>query len=62
MDVGILGTGIVGQTIGTRLVDLGHNVKLGSRSANNEKARAWPNALANSPRSELLRMRRNLAK
>ncbi|MBI2759012.1 MAG: NAD(P)-binding domain-containing protein [Chloroflexi bacterium] len=41
MNVGILGTGIVGQTIGTRLVELGHNVKLGSRSAVNEKARAW---------------------
>ena len=41
MDVGILGTGIVGQTIGTRLVDLGHSVKIGSRTAANEKARAW---------------------
>ena len=41
MDVGILGTGIVGQTIGTRLIELGHSVKLGSRMPNNEKARAW---------------------
>ncbi len=41
MNIGILGTGIVGQTIGTRLVELGHNVKLGSRTADNEKARAW---------------------
>jgi len=41
MDVGILGTGIVAQTIGTRLIELGHGVKLGSRMSNNEKARAW---------------------
>ncbi|MFN8412532.1 MAG: NAD(P)-binding domain-containing protein [Anaerolineales bacterium] len=41
MDIGILGTGIVGQTIGNRLLELGHNVKMGSRLANNESARAW---------------------
>ena len=41
MRIGILGTGTVGQTIGTRLVQLGHDVKLGSRSAANEKAAKW---------------------
>ena len=41
MNIGILGTGIVGQTIGTRLIELGHGVKLGSRTANNGNARAW---------------------
>jgi 8-hydroxy-5-deazaflavin:NADPH oxidoreductase len=41
MDIGILGTGIVGQTIGTRLVGLGHKVKLGSRVSHNGNARAW---------------------
>jgi predicted dinucleotide-binding enzyme len=44
MNIGILGTGLVGQTIGSRLVELGHQVKLGSRTANNEKARAWVRA------------------
>ncbi len=44
MDIGILGTGIVGQTIGNRLVDLGHNVRMGSRTADNEKGRAWVRA------------------
>jgi predicted dinucleotide-binding enzyme len=44
MDIGILGTGIVGQTIGTRLVEQGHNVKMGSRQASNENARAWTKA------------------
>jgi predicted dinucleotide-binding enzyme len=44
MRIGILGTGIVGQTIGTRLVQLGHDVRLGSRSSTNEKAAKWVNA------------------
>src|SRR6266496_5074520 len=41
MRIGILGTGTVGQTIGTRLVQLGHDVKLGSRTPTNEKAARW---------------------
>lgn len=41
MNIGILGTGIVGQIIGTRLIELGHGVKLGSRTAANGNARAW---------------------
>jgi predicted dinucleotide-binding enzyme len=39
--IGILGTGVVGQTIGGKLVTLGHDVKLGSRTATNEKAAKW---------------------
>jgi predicted dinucleotide-binding enzyme len=41
MRIGILGTGMVGQALGTRLVGLGHEVMLGSRQAGNEKAVAW---------------------
>ena len=41
MKIGILGTGIVGSTIGTKLIQLGHDVKMGSRTAANEKAAAW---------------------
>lgn len=41
MKIGILGTGSVGTTIGTRLVALGHEVKLGGRTAGNDKAAAW---------------------
>lgn len=41
MRIGILGTGIVGQTLGRRLVQLGHKVTIGSRSATNEKAAKW---------------------
>jgi predicted dinucleotide-binding enzyme len=41
MRIGIFGTGMVGETIGTKLIGLGHEVKLGSRSAGNEKGAAW---------------------
>jgi 8-hydroxy-5-deazaflavin:NADPH oxidoreductase len=40
-NIGILGTGQVGQTIGKKLVQLGYNVTLGSRTADNEKAKQW---------------------
>jgi len=41
MKVGIIGTGVVGNAIGTKLGQLGHEVKMGSRTANNEKAATW---------------------
>ncbi len=41
MRIAVLGTGGVGQTLGTRLVETGHEVRMGSRSAGNEKAVAW---------------------
>jgi predicted dinucleotide-binding enzyme len=41
MKIGVFGTGMVGNTIGSKLVSLGHEVKMGSRTANNEKAVAW---------------------
>lgn len=41
MKIGILGTGMVGNAIGSRLVALGHDVTMGSRTAGNEKAVAW---------------------
>jgi 8-hydroxy-5-deazaflavin:NADPH oxidoreductase len=41
MNIGILGTGNVGETIGSRLIELGHTVKMGSRTSTNEKAAAW---------------------
>lgn len=43
MKIGILGTGMVGQTIATALINKGHEVMLGSRTATNEKAVAWKN-------------------
>jgi predicted dinucleotide-binding enzyme len=41
MDVGILGTGEVGRTLGKAFIALGHSVKLGGREASNEKAIAF---------------------
>ena len=41
MKIAVLGTGMVGDTIGSRLIELGHEVKMGSRTADNEKAKAF---------------------
>lgn len=40
-NIAILGTGMVGEVLGTKLVSLGHKVMMGSRSETNEKALAW---------------------
>jgi predicted dinucleotide-binding enzyme len=44
MKIAVLGTGVVGSTIGGKLAELGHEVRMGSREAGNEKARAWSEA------------------
>ena len=41
MKIGVLGTGTVGTTIATKLVSLGHEVRMGARRASNDKATAW---------------------
>jgi len=41
MNIGVLGTGQVGEAIGSALIAKGHSVKMGSRTATNEKAVAW---------------------
>jgi predicted dinucleotide-binding enzyme len=41
MRIGVLGTGIVGRTLASKLVSLGHEVMMGSRQAGNEAAAAW---------------------
>ncbi len=41
MKIGVLGTGMVGQTLGAKLVAMGHDVMMGGRSADNEKVRAF---------------------
>ena len=45
MRVGILGTGDVGKALGKGFIALGHDVKMGSRDAKNEKALAWAREL-----------------
>jgi predicted dinucleotide-binding enzyme len=44
MKIAVLGTGIVGATIGNKLLALGHEVKMGSRNARHEKGLAWAQA------------------
>ena len=41
MRIGILGTGVVGKTLGIKLAKLGHDVRMGSRTAGGEKAKAF---------------------
>ena len=41
MKIAVFGTGSVGETLGSKLIELGHEVKMGSRTAHNEKALAW---------------------
>jgi len=41
MTIGILGTGVVGETIATALVKKRHEVMIGSRTAGGDKATAW---------------------
>jgi hypothetical protein len=41
VQVGILGTGDVGQALGAAFVTLGHDVRMGAREAGNAKAAAW---------------------
>jgi predicted dinucleotide-binding enzyme len=45
MKIAVFGTGAVGNSIATKLVQLGHEVKMGSRTANNEKAAVWVKAV-----------------
>jgi 8-hydroxy-5-deazaflavin:NADPH oxidoreductase len=44
MKIGVLGTGMVGATIATKLIELGQEVMMGSRNAGSEKAVTWAQA------------------
>jgi predicted dinucleotide-binding enzyme len=39
--IGVFGTGMVGKAIATKLVEVGHEVCMGSRTADNEEATSW---------------------
>jgi predicted dinucleotide-binding enzyme len=41
MKIGVLGTGVVGQTMAGKLLSLGHDVMMGARAADNEKVLAF---------------------
>lgn len=49
MRFGILGTGVVGRTIGAGLVDLGHNVMIGTRDVAQTLAKSEPDRMGNPP-------------
>lgn len=51
MKIAVLGTGMVGNAIATKLVQGGHQVAMGSRSATNEKATKWAQSLGEGARS-----------
>lgn len=41
MNIGILGSGEVGQKLGSGFIELGHCVKIGTRDPNQEKIKEW---------------------
>lgn len=51
MKIGLLGTGDVGRRLATGLIGIGHEVRMGSREANNEKAQSW--AAKNGPNASV---------
>jgi len=50
MKIGILGTGMVGNALGTKLVQLGHQVMMGSRTANSDAGQEWLRAVGGKAR------------
>jgi hypothetical protein len=46
MKIAVLGTGMVGNAIASKLVETGHQVMMGSRSANSEAGQAWLRSVA----------------
>lgn len=44
--VGVLGTGVVGQALAGRLAELGHDVRIGSRTASSDVVRTFAEAAA----------------
>jgi predicted dinucleotide-binding enzyme len=55
MKIAILGTGMVGNALGTKLVQIGNEVTMGSRSAQNESAQKWTSSLGDHARSATFR-------
>jgi predicted dinucleotide-binding enzyme len=49
MNIGILGTGMVGQTLAARLAELGHSVVIGTRDPARTLANTRPDGMGNPP-------------
>lgn len=55
MNIGILGTGNVGQTLAAKLAEVGQNVMIGTRDVQATLARSQPDGYGNPPLSEWLK-------
>jgi 8-hydroxy-5-deazaflavin:NADPH oxidoreductase len=55
MKIAVLGTGMVGNALGTKLIQEGHEVTMGSRTANNEAAHNWASSLGERARTATFR-------
>jgi 8-hydroxy-5-deazaflavin:NADPH oxidoreductase len=51
MKIAILGTGMVGAALGTKLVQVKHDVMMGSRSANSDGAQKWLKSVVGNARA-----------
>jgi 8-hydroxy-5-deazaflavin:NADPH oxidoreductase len=60
MKIGILGTGVVGQTIAEKLVQLGHNVMIGTRDKQATLAKTGKDNFGRSPFSEWHKINSNI--
>jgi len=45
MRIAVLGTGMVGNAIGTKLVSIGHQIMMGSRTVNSDAGQEWLNSV-----------------
>ena len=61
MKIGILGTGMVGQTIAEKLLELGHKVMIGTRNIENLMSRNEPDNFGRPPFKEWHQSRQNIA-
>ena len=55
MKIGIFGTGVVGQTMAVKLLELGQDVKIGTRDVAKTLARTEPDSFSRPPISVLLK-------
>jgi predicted dinucleotide-binding enzyme len=55
MKIGIIGTGMVGQTLGGKFVELGHDVLFGTRDVEKTLARTEPDGYGNPPFSQWIK-------
>jgi predicted dinucleotide-binding enzyme len=60
--IAVFGTGVVGNIIGKKLIQLGYTVMMGSRTATNEKALTWVDANGKNASAGTLQMLLHLEK